>query len=909
MDAGFEYASGIMSFDRAPTAWPMPVQKQTHSPLIHLVPREELARRLEAGRQRRLTLVQAPVGFGKTTLVSQWLGRLRSEGVVVAWVTVHEDSWTPILLLRAIAAALTEAGIGVELASSLIPGRAEEGWRYDLEALIDALVRAAVPIVIFLDQYEHCDIPDVDPAIAQLLSRLPQGVHVAITTRQRPLLPIAKLYAEGQVTLVGADELRLSPAETSELLQCHLSPDSIARVHQLTEGWVVLVQLVRLWLTAGGQPTAVLDALTDPRQEIAHFLAEQVLRVLPEDERDFLVQTSFLDGFSAALSDFVRQRGDSARFLDAVGHLYPLVSAAGSGNASIRVHPLLRAEARHLLSLRSAASIAALQRRAAEWLSAHGDVYSAMQHAIASGDTEMAADIFERAGALRLFESQGAAQLERMLALLPDTAKLHRPRLVLAHIAMLSFAGKRAEARHAYADLARRTDNFTRGSDAEEVRRLRTDSLVVQMFFVIFGDETISSTSLREFEQMDLDTEDLQLRSFIAAFLAVSYLQRGELAKAGDAVHTAKIIFNDPLQSSSSRSAFPIIYQGMLAQIGGHQEASLVELDAAIALAEETRGTGGNVAFLMGLSLKAEVLLDLGHVQSAEALLQRIDAEFDSTTAWFDIYAPQMRTRYGIALLRGGPAEAASAVAEFAAHVPSQSRRLRNLALAHRTDAQLRSGELDGLELDALREAWDLLRAVPAAASWRELEAVGLALARASLALRLDGRAREVLDGLELLAAQRGWRRTLVECHILGALADQAAGMRERAAKAVQEALRIAGECGLRGPFLLAPDSLVPLLSQERASSSMQEAQGALADELLHIRALSPGAQRLGFLTPREQLVLSQLCHGHANKVIARNLGVSENTVKTHLKSIFRKADIRSREQAIELARRHIEGA
>src|SRR5690606_11579327 len=240
----------------------------------------------------------------------------------------------------------------------------------------------------------------------------------------------------------------------------------------------------------------------------------------------------------------------------------------------------------------------------------------------------------------------------------------------------------------------------------------------------------------------------------------------------------------------------------------------------------------------------------------------------------------------------------------FAEQVPSQSDRLRNLVFAHRVEALVRSGQLDGVDLDELRRRWDLLRSIPSAATWRELEAIGLALARAAIALRRTDPAREVLDALELLAAQQGWGRARVQCHLLAALADLPDGSAARALKSMREALRLAGELGIRSPFLLESEAgthLLALVSQDLPS---EDPLRTFAAELLEARRHVGSAYRLPFLTPREHQVLSQLCHGHPNKVIARNLGMSENTVKTHLKSIFRKADVQSREQAIELARR-----
>ncbi len=880
------------------------------SPLIHLVARESLLDRLDAGLERRLTLVQAPVGFGKTTLLTQWQARLRSAGTAVAWVVLHEDSWTPELLLRALASAVAAAGIDVKLGDGLLGRRSSESWRRDLDTLLESLQRATTPLVLILDEYEHCDSSAVNPVVAQLLVRLQTGAHVVIASRQRPALPIARLYAEGQVTLLGADDLRLSASETAELLHNQLPAESVERVHRLTEGWVVLVQLARLWLGAGGRSEAVLEALTDPREEIGRFLAEQVLTVLPDDERDFLVETSFLDRFTPALSDYVRQREGSERFLDAMGRLYPLVSADGSSSSLVRVHPLLRAEARHLLSLRSRSVVSALQRRAAHWLAREGDVYGGMCQAVAAGDPDLAAELFENAGSIRLIDAEGPPILERMLRLLPSATREARPRVRLAEIALLTIGGKRDEARAVFDDLARRTEGFTRGSDDASRRDLHTDFVVAQMFMLVFCDETVSSAQLREFEQLDLDDpgEDLRLRSFIASYLAVSRLERGELESAAAGVRRAKIMADDPVRLY--QSTFPVIYDGMIDQISGRLDASLAKFDAAIAMTEGKLDAKGNVAMLTAMSVKAEALLDLGRLDAANAALHRGQADFSSLPCWFEIYAPQLRVRYLLAFLGGGMRAGLAAIDSFGAElVPFRSARMSNLMLAYRADAKARAREIDEHELHELQQQWQRLREVPNTATWRELDATGLALARAAIALKEVDAAREVLDALELTAVQQNWRRTVVECHLLTALACLAGDAEREALEAMRRSLAIASEPGIRGPFLGEADQGAHLLALVAEDSATDAAIGALATKLLHAQKHIGIPSRIPFLTPREHLVLSQLSRGYANKVIARNLGLSENTVKTHLRSIFKKADVQSREQAIALARRHIGGA
>lgn len=873
--------------------------------LVHLVPRDELVIKLEEGRRRSLTLVQAPAGFGKTTLLSQWQDFLQPKGVTVAWLTLAELPWRAALFIRALAQALGAAGLTIHRADPLVLQNVADHEQTELEAVIRAIEDWGLPLVIILDEYEHCDTPDVNQAVTQIIKRLPVFAHLAITSRQRPSLPIARLYASGQVTLLGPDELRLSPAAAADLLTPYLPADLADRVYQLTEGWAVLLQLVRLWLDAGGASGAVLEALTDQQQESAHFLAEQVLNALRAEERDFLVETSILDRFTPALGDFVRQQDGSARYLEEMSRLYPLVRPLSGDAMTVRVHPLLRSQAQHLLQMRGAAAVAQLHRRAANWYAQAGNTYLAMQHAMAAGDAELAADFFERAGALRLADSEGLPLLERMLSLLPETMRVGRPRVCLAEISALIAFGRIAEARQLYEDLRRRSQDFTCIAAVPDTADFRADLLLTRTFFLVFCDEIATADYLQDLQQLSLKDpdEDLRIRSFTAAYLAVTHLQRGELARAREAVSAARSITNDPTRPY--QSTFPIIYEGSQAQISGDPGAAAAKLDEALTLAEERLGSKGNLATLTALMSKADVLVDMGRLAEANEIFYRAKSDFTGVSAWFDVYAAELRVSYALACLTGGAQQAATALDRFELeHAPFPSARLGNILTAYRADIAVRSGDRARLHVEPLRQAWQLLRAAPTA-TWRELEAVGLALARSMTMLRQFDHALDTLDALEMMAAQHGWRKILTECYLARAMTYLTMDERPRAVGAMQESLVLAHGKGLRGPFLMAVDSAAHLLSVAADELSKDDPVRQFAMELLNARKTLAVPLKLPFLTPREHLVLAELSHGHANKVIARNLAMSENTVKSHLKSIFRKTDVRSRGEAIALARRY----
>jgi LuxR family transcriptional regulator, maltose regulon positive regulatory protein len=863
-----------------------------------LIPRPALLRKLNEARIRRLTLIQAPAGYGKTALLHQWCASAALDGSGVTRLSFAEERWTWARWARVVTRELARSGCagsaGADASACLDDGTAAEALRSQLQNL-------RAPHLIVFDGYENCDTPEIGALVNQLLPDIPTGVHLAIASRRRPAVYFAKLYATGVATLIGAADLQFSHEETLQLLQPLLPPERIGELHQLSEGWPVILRLARLWLESGGDPTSVIAAASDPREETAMFLAEQVIRTLSSEESAFLTDTSVLEGVTPDLADYVLADEISVKHLHSLHSLYPLVRPAAAGSSTIYVHPVLRAYLRHLLAEKGASHVQLLNRRAAQWYANNRDMLSAVRHAVKSDQPNLGAQLFASDGGISLMAS-GHSTLEQILAELSPGQELGEhepPRLMLAKLVRESLSPDALESQKRLEQLKAAIAAF--GDDPT----LRPEAMIAEAWFQALLDEAPSRALLNELGTAVSDEAhiDLGIRVLAAAYLEMCSLQRGD---------PAKVLLDDQALSSLCREhdfpyqrCYSLIYRGICAHLVGDYPRAASLADEAADVAGTLLGPNRYQPLLSARTLKAEILFDIGALQDANLLVRSAVELLEGQVTCYDVYAPLLRVTFGLTLMGSGTSEALAALHTLAKKArPVASARLHNLLLAHESSALalLNPAECD---IAAIESAWKRLREVPEQVTWREIDAVGLAYARALVVTAQYTAAESVLEQLNDLAAPSKWRRTLVEIRLLRAWISLERCEAEAAVRALNEAIELAQPYGLRSPFLNAAE-IVAHVSSIALSRGTPSESIKFAKEIVRMRKDISGPYRLPFLTPAEHSVLLELVQGAANKVIARRLNVTENTIKTHLKSIFKKASLQSREEAIGFARKYL---
>ncbi|HEX9999317.1 MAG TPA: hypothetical protein VGB74_02590, partial [Actinoplanes sp.] len=447
-----------------------------------LVARPRLAGRLDATLEvgHRLTLVSAPAGFGKTTLLTDWLAGLgeRRTDVGLAWLSLDDGDNDLVRLLTHLVAALRSAGLDVGAAAD----------ETALTAIVNDVTGAGERSpdkrwILVLDDYHVITATEVHDAVTFLLDHLPEHLHLLVATRSDPPLPLARLRARGQLTELRAADLRFSPAEAQEFLNrvmgLELTAADVRALDDRTEGWVAGLQLAALSLRDIRERGAVdgfIAAFTGSNRFVIDYLADEVLTRQPAPVRDFLLRTAVLDRLTGPLCDAVTGRTDGARTLADLERGNLFVVPLDDHRCWYRYHHLFADVLRARLLAEQPGLVPGLHRLASDWYAAHDLVADAVRHAIAAADFGHAAYLMEVA----LPQMRRARQDSLLLAwvrALPEPVVRRSPVLGIVAAWALIMAGETgaAEARLDEAErvlaAGARDDELAAGwADTEDLR-------------------------------------------------------------------------------------------------------------------------------------------------------------------------------------------------------------------------------------------------------------------------------------------------------------------------------------------------------------------------------------------------------------------------------------------------------
>ena len=428
------------------------------------VARPRLIMRLNAGLHHKLTLVAAPAGFGKTTLVASWLsekaegGRLRAEGsehqpstlnpppLALAWLSLDAADNDPSRFLAYLVAAFQTIAptIGEEVLAVLQSPHLPPP-DVILTALLNEITAIPNHVVLVLDDYHVIDSTLVDNTLAFLVEHLPPHLHLVIVTREDPPLPLARLRARGQLTELRAADLRFTPAEATEFLNpvmgLQLSVDDIAALEDRTEGWIAGLQLAALSMQGHQDVPRFIRSFAGDHRYIVDYLVEEVLQRQPAPLRTFLRQTAILDRLNGPLCDAVTgQEGGSAR-LEALERGNFFVVPLDDQRHWYRYHHLFADVLTAHLRAEQPDQVASLHRRASAWYAQHGSATDAIRHALVAEDFARAADLVELAVPAMSKRRQGAT-LRGWLTVLPDEVIRARPVLSVTYAHLLLDGGE-----------------------------------------------------------------------------------------------------------------------------------------------------------------------------------------------------------------------------------------------------------------------------------------------------------------------------------------------------------------------------------------------------------------------------------------------------------------------------------
>src|SRR5215207_9353584 len=415
-----------------------------------LVARPRLTAKLERESGRKLTLISAPAGFGKTTLLVEWLKGRADGDHSVAWVSLDEGDNDPVRFLSYLVAALRRTvgegfGEGV-LAALRSPGPPR------MEAVLGALVNELddLPgeIAVVLDDYHVIDSERVHRIVSFLLEHLPPNVHLVISSRIDPPLQLVRLRARNQMTELDADDLSFTSEEAAtflnSLMKLNLPAEDVEALEERTEGWIAGLQLAALSMRDRQDVSGFIQAFSGSHRDVLDFLTEEVLERQSEQIRSFLLETSILQRLTGELCDVVTNRDDGQEMLETLERENLFVVALDDERRWYRYHHLFADVLRGLLEQERSEDVKELHLRAASWYERNGWASEAFEHALAAGDAGWAARLVEYY-AQALFQRGEGVTVDRWLSALPAGLVRSRPRLSLAQAILALISGRADE--------------------------------------------------------------------------------------------------------------------------------------------------------------------------------------------------------------------------------------------------------------------------------------------------------------------------------------------------------------------------------------------------------------------------------------------------------------------------------
>jgi LuxR family maltose regulon positive regulatory protein len=894
-------------------------------PRREVVLRPRLADLLRHGAHASVTLVSAPAGFGKTTLLTSWTTTGRAgpaDRHPLAWVSLDERDrraasfWTYVLL--AIDRAVP--GSGADALTLLRSGQAP--IETVLAGVVNELSVHAGEVTLVLDDYHLADGADVATGMTFLLDHLPPQLRLVIGTRADPAMPLSRLRARGELVEIRAADLRFTGEEVAsylnELNGFDLPPDDIAALETRTEGWVAALQLAALSLRNRDDRSDFIAGFAGDDRFVVDYLADEVLSRQPDDVRRFLLDTSILDRLTGPLCDAVSpspgaavgtRGGATLEALERDGlFLVPL-----DGRRSwYRYHHLFAdVLGTHLLEERPD-DVPELHRRAAGWYAEAGQTEPAVRHALAGGDTDHAADLIERA-----FRALGRERREDLLRRwaheLPEEVVRDRPVLAIALVGGLmasnEFDGVDVRLDHVEQLLAAPGADLVVAARDELLRVPAAVKMYRAALALIGGDPAGAIERAQQALEVAVDGDDLVVGA-TAALSGLASWSTGDLTSAHASYATSLRALTRAGHLADVLGC-SIAMADMELRLGRLRDAERT-FARALELAEANAPAGSSVMrgtadMLVGLSRVAWYRNDLA---AAAEYLRRADELGEAASLAQNPY----RWRVAMARLRAAEGDLSTAldlldeaervyVADYSPNVqPVHASRAR--VLAARGDL---AGARDWAREHEVGTDDDL-------SYLREYEHV--TLARVLLAEHAaSGSPPPLQDALVLLdrllaAATDGGRTgTVIELEVLRALAHHAGGARHQALEALGHAVELAEADGWVRIFVDAAPVAADLLAELETTrprslytQDLLDAVTAAGGPARAASAVAPGPRLVDALSDRELDVLRLLGSDLDGPAIARRLVVSLNTVRTHTKHIYTKLGVNNRRAAVSRA-------
>ncbi len=915
-------------------------------PRPDLVSRPRLIERLNEGLHRKLTLISAPAGFGKTTLVSSWIDHLAGvqrsraspelvEGgaeekhtspasshphtpAPVAWLSLDEGDNDPVRFLAYFVAALQtiEANIG-KGALSALQSPQPPPTEIVLTSLLNEIAALPDRLVLVLDDYHLIETQPIHDTLTFLLEHLPPQMHLVIATREDPHLPLARLRARGQLTELRATDLRFTSSEAAEFLNqvmgLDLSAEDIAALETRTEGWIAGLQLAAISMQGHKDATSFIKSFTGSHHFILDYLIEEVLERQSESIQTFLLQTAVLDRLCGSLCDALTDQDNGQATLETLEHANLFIVPLDEERRWYRYHHLFSELLRQRLCQKQPDWVPTLHRRASEWYEQNGYALEAIEHALRAENFERAAHLITD-HADTLWQRGQYSKLQRLQTRLPGELVLSKPYLCILQAWYL--AGSQQDAAEQSLQAAEKVlDTNTKAATEHasiecgqltdsEKEKLQGRIAAIRAFLASYrGDvQSIETFSCQALDY--LPKQDLIWRNTATVALGEAYALKGDMPAAYrvrlEALQASQAASNIyMILIASLKLAFTVRHQGWL-------QRTIEICRQQIQLATES-GLSQAAAVGCSMAMWGETLAELndlnGAIQQGRKGVELAEPGGDLVSLGWS-YLCLIRILFSRGDLAGGQ--------EIVKKIESLNREfdvppwITNQMAAWKVRIWLAQHKLE------TASQWIQDRGLNANGDLTYLDEMAyIALARILMA---QGRLDETTELLQRLLepAKAGGRTTrVIEMLILQVLVFQAGGDIDRAMITLEQALTLAEPGGFTRIFVDEGPPMARLLYEAVARGIAPDYARRLLtafpvtepQQTDPLKTQAPESDLIEPLSERELEVLQLIAEGLTNPEIAARLFLTLNTVKVHTRNIYGKLDAHNRTQAVARAR------
>ncbi len=874
-----------------------------------LLARSHLVSSLEEATKRELVLVSTPAGFGKTTLLASWA---RNTERPVAWLSLDGDDNDPVRFWRYIIAAVDRVHKGIgEHTLSLFNALAQPTSNAVVTALVNELAALPDELVLILDNYHLIESQAVHDSLTFLLDHLSPGMHVVISSRSDPPIPLARFRARGQLAELRAADLRFTLEESAALLRgiwgLNLPEESIAALEERTEGWVTGLQFAALSLRVSPDAARFIQGFKGSHRYVLDYLTEEVLEQQPDDVRSFLLETSILEQLSGPLCDALTGRHDSQEVLEYLERANLFLVPLDEERHWYRYHHLFADLLLARLQSIDPQRVPELHRKAAAWYEEYGLISDAVRHALTAGEAVWAARLVEQHSEEILRRGEGET-LRGWLAALPQDVVRSRPRLALAQVIAAFNAGRlqAAEPLLKYAEQALASALIepyepSVGKEMSMLVNVPVSIALLRASLATLRGDAERTTELVRWAQAHLHEEEQGPRISVRWNLAQADWMRGHLPEAERAfIH----IVDEGRESGQLHlmlTAGSIL--GRIQRAQGRLEAAFRTYQEGLEFAARTGPTVVLSAAVAHVGM-AEVLYErnqldqaLHHAGEGISLGQQLTstqalATGLATMAWI---RQAMRNLVGArqAMDEAHQVMLAAEVVSLFNPVPAEWARL--LLAQGGVKAVARWVEARGLEVGD----------EPSYA--RELDYI--VLARYLLAQNTPEKALDLLERLDTAAKAQARIGSVIQIQVLQALGFQAAGKADQAMKVLTQTLLHAEPEGYIRTFVDEGKPMAALLHSALSRGVTPDYTSRLLASFPSVgRGVEASSQPVTFsfnapLSERELEVLRLLATGASNEEIAGELSIALTTARKHVSNIIGKLGVNNRTQAVSRGR------